>query len=352
MLAVAQGTSQFAGSHVASQSLSSWLRRRGDLSADTILVALGDAPGASLQRRLEPLTRKTSLIVVAPRDFLRVWQADMMQRSFGCVASEDFCVPTLEIAMRNLERSRNNEQRLMGILAERNRTLAEVRTLSARADALTDALAERLLSRSLEASGQTEIGLATVAAEALHALAQTNADLCRALVDFEDDIDASLAPDLNIVAESLVARWAPRVDWSLSVLTSDTPAWLNVRADALEGFLMGFAKGWRRRRSEGDRLEWIIWDAGEDVRLVAIFARDEEPRSSTGTLRDLVEGLLTDISILASACRAGAPEELSCECDADRIAVTYRLPKLSDADPLAAEAGDDALSQLTALARN
>ena len=239
----------------------------------------------------------------------------------------------------------------MGILAERDRTLAEVRTLSASADAAIDDLAERLLANSLEQGPQVDMALATFADDALNALAQTNAELSRALADFDDEIDASLAPDLNFIAESLVARWAPRMDWSLSVLTSDTPAWLNVRADALEGFLMGFAEGWRRRRKAGDRLEWIVWDAGEDVRLVAVFARDEEPRGELETLRDLVQGLMADINILASGCRAAAMGELSCACDAERIAITYRLPKLCDADPLAAQASDQAMNQLAALAR-
>ncbi len=347
LFALARRTPMFADWPIETGPLPARLQVWEGASVKTTLLAFGAATGQCPPLRLDPFARATNLIVVAPRAFLPLWRKGKIGRSFRCIASEDIDIRSLEIAARELTLARDKPRRQAAGIAPRPQALAQ-----ARADIWIDELKERIRSQSLVGGADRDRGLDSVADGALNALKLTDADLSRAGIAYDEALEASFAPDLNAAAESLVARWAPRTAWSLSVLVGDAPTRIDVSAEALDAFLGGFARIWRRRRTRADRLEWIVWDAGEDVRLVAIFAREGCAKTSGAALNDLVAGLLDELQSCAAACRAAMPDEMDCGRDAGRIAVIFRMPRAGYVDPLLLQAGQSALRQLAVLARS
>jgi hypothetical protein len=289
--------------------------RRPDLDRDVfVLVSTHRAPDAISLSRWARLARSIALVFVVPREHIFAWETIGASRGIGIVAREDLGPAVLETAIRAVARARESERALIEILSGRNGVLSELRAV---AQDLT--LAERELTSRF--AGAPTGGAAALAAEAIAALAEAEARMASALAA----IDTERPSDLVALVDALVRRDGRPLDRGIGALTSEGPLWLAAPARETRALLVELLARWREERCVGDRLELIVWDAGENARIAAVISR--APNAPRARLAASVRGLISALQPFASACGATIESVGEPRGRVERISFAIQLPK-------------------------
>jgi hypothetical protein len=299
-----------------------WRRRR--FGADDLLLVVADrAPDARMLENLARLARGSTVALVVPAEWLAIGETLEAARSVGLVAREGLGPKVLETALRALLRARRNERRLLKTLAARNAALAEMRIVAADLELSVEALSSRAPNEPASAAE-------SLADEAIEALAEASARIGIAMAEADCDRPA----DLVRLVDSRVRRDGHEWDPHVFALMSEDPIWLGSSERLIGSMLDELFTRWRGARGAGDRLELIVWDAGDSARIAAVFSR--VPGSEwSASLAWLVGDLIGRVRPLARA--AGARIEAPCFAseDSERASFTLWVPKRSIARPIA-----------------
>ena len=295
------------GANARTLSSARWRARRGATEGDIAFVIVDGEVAPGFLRAIDDASRSAHVIWVAPRHVAEALSARPTARAQGVLAHEEISAPMLDLALRGLVSARAAERRLLGVIAEQNQALSSVR-----------ATFERLGSsfRASDFDSEDVMGL----------LREVEVSLSSALTSQARGLarEAPAADLVNILGSSLAA-WSRSDGGAVSALVSDGPIWLGASARDVETLLNECVRLWRRDRGIGDRLEWIVWDAGDSARAAAVMSRPG-PAGVETCVGALATRLARSLGPLVQAC--GASIEIGPET-AVRATLTLVLPKRS-----------------------
>ena len=274
-----------AATHIL--SFSAWLKFADYRETDMVVIVRDHVPEPRLVAAADMRARATPVLWVLPRAELAKIGALPSARARGFAAREDLSASSLEAALRALRCARDAERGLLGVVGDFSERLSRVRATAFR------------LGIALE---NPDIG----GDDALAALRDTDASLTRALAGSRHILSPQTgAADLVDIFNSLLPDWARSEDGAVTALVSDGPIWVDAPARDLERLLSEVVTEWRRGRGFGDRLEWIVWDAGENARVAALLTQTANPEAGEDSLAHFAQSLADAIEQDARACRAG-----------------------------------------------
>lgn len=273
-----------AATHIL--SFSAWLKFADYREADMVLIIRETIPESRLVAAADMRARATPVLWVLPRAELAKIDALSSARARGLAAREDLSPTSLEAAMRALRCARDSERGLLGVVGDFSERLSRVRATAFR------------LGNALD---NPDLG----GDDTLAALRDADASLTRALAGSRHILSPKTGgADLVDIFNSLLPDWARAEDGAVTALVSDGPIWADAPARDIERLLSEFVAEWRAGRGFGDRLEWIVWDAGENARVAALLTQTAGSDAGAHSSALLAQSLVDAIEGDARACRA------------------------------------------------